>query len=268
MIDLSNYGKLDVNLKSSKGDQSKWLVDNIWYKADENGYESLSEYVVSKLLSKSSLHNEEYVMYDLVDVKYKNQVYHCCRSDNFLLPGDNLITIERLYMDINGQSLTETLNHIDGYKNRAKYLVNFVIDVTELNDFGEYLYKTLVIDALFLNEDRHLHNIAVVRKANGTFDYCPIFDNGASLLSNVKVDYPLNIDTLDLIRTVKAKTIGDDFIEAINEMEASYGTSISFSFDEKDIDELLKDIDVYDSKIIKRVKQVLKYQRNKMMYYF
>ena len=126
----------------------------------------------------------------------------------------------------------------------------------------------MVIDALFLNEDRHLHNIAVVRKANGTFDYCPIFDNGASLLSDVKVDYPLNIDTLDLIRTVKAKTIGDDFIEAINEMEASYGASISFSFDEKDIDELLKDIDVYDSKIIKRVKQVLKYQRNKMMYYF
>ena len=44
---------------------------------------------------------------------------------------------------------------------------------------------------LFGNENRHLNNIAVLRRGEG-FDYCPLFDFGAGLLSNTR-DYPLDL---------------------------------------------------------------------------
>ncbi len=34
--------------------------------------------------------------------------------------------------------------------------------MTGLTDFGFYMVKMLTVDALFLNEDRHTHNIAVL----------------------------------------------------------------------------------------------------------
>ena len=38
----------------------------------------------------------------------------------------------------------------------------------------------------FCNDDRHLNNIAVIEQG-GRYDYCPIFDNGAGLLSNTQL---------------------------------------------------------------------------------
>ena len=59
------------------------------------------------------------------------------------------------------------------------------------------------IDALFLNDDRHLNNIAVI-ESGGKFGYCPVFDNAAGLLSNVQL-MPMDIDPDGLIGTVKAR---------------------------------------------------------------
>ena len=42
------------------------------------------------------------------------------------------------------------------------------------------------IDSLILNDDRHLNNIAVIREGS-KYDYCPVFDNGADLLSNMQI---------------------------------------------------------------------------------
>lgn len=56
---------------------------------------------------------------------------------------------------------------------------------------------------LFGNGDRHLNNIAVLRCGDG-FDYCPIFDFGAGLLSNTR-DYPMEIEPDALVRQLKAQ---------------------------------------------------------------
>ena len=37
-----------TGMTSSKGNQSKWCADGIWYKADGLGYETLSEVVMRK----------------------------------------------------------------------------------------------------------------------------------------------------------------------------------------------------------------------------
>ena len=49
------YSPLHKSGHTSKGDQLKWKIDDRWYKADYMGYEGLVEYVVSRLLEKSSL---------------------------------------------------------------------------------------------------------------------------------------------------------------------------------------------------------------------
>lgn len=49
-IQLDAYSPLHKTGHTSKGDQLKWKIDNIWYKADYMGYESFSEVLISHLL--------------------------------------------------------------------------------------------------------------------------------------------------------------------------------------------------------------------------
>lgn len=46
--------------QSSKGNQLKWENEGIWYKADYTGYEGLVEYMISHLIKKSSLAENEF----------------------------------------------------------------------------------------------------------------------------------------------------------------------------------------------------------------
>ncbi len=55
MIELFEQDIRTENRQSSKGNQLKWLNDEIWYKADYAGYEGLAEYTVSGLLQYSNL---------------------------------------------------------------------------------------------------------------------------------------------------------------------------------------------------------------------
>ena len=55
MIELFEQDIKTNDRQSSKGNQLKWENNNIWYKADYTGYEGLSEYVISHLLSLTSL---------------------------------------------------------------------------------------------------------------------------------------------------------------------------------------------------------------------
>lgn len=79
---------------------------------------------------------------------------------------------------------------IQGTEARARFLAEQVEQTTGLKDFGSYLSRVLTIDALFLNEDRHMHNIAVLNDGFGNYHYCPVFDNGCALLSDTQMEYP------------------------------------------------------------------------------
>ena len=48
----------------------------IWYKADYTVYEGLAEYMISHLLKKSTLAEQEFVCYDLEEIKYGTMVYN------------------------------------------------------------------------------------------------------------------------------------------------------------------------------------------------
>lgn len=129
---------------------------------------------------------------------------------------------------------------IQGTEERARFLTEQVEQMTGLNDFGRYLSRLLTVDALFLNEDRHMHNIAVLHDGSGKYHYCQVFDNGSALLSDIQMDYPLGEDIIGLIPHVRAKTLNGDFAEQLEAVENLYGQPLQFSYDIHDIEDLLE----------------------------
>lgn len=97
MIELFEKDMVSPQRKSSKGNQLKWAKDSIWYKADQMGYEGLSEYVVSQLLFCSNLSYDMITAYQTEQIRYRSRIMNGCSSRNFLKRGESLITLERLF---------------------------------------------------------------------------------------------------------------------------------------------------------------------------
>ena len=270
MVELFEQDRKTENRQSSKGNQLKWENNNIWYKADYTGYESLSEYIISHLLAFSNLKKDEYVLYDLEEIKYKNQIINGSKSNNFLKDGYKIITLERLFQGYYGKSLHESLWLITEPSERLKFLVESIERVTGLSKFGQYMNKLLTIDMMFLNEDRHTHNIAVLMNEKNEFLYCPIFDNGAGLLADTTLDYPLNMDIYKLIDSVESKTFSTNFEEQVEVSEKLYGSNIKFSFTKEDVDKLLsnEETSIYPLEIKERVRKVIFEQMRRYPYLF
>lgn len=143
MIELSDDDKKELNRQSSKGNQLKWEKDGVWYKADYTGYEGLSEYVVSHLLRKSSLRTSEFVVYDLMKVKYRLSEYNAAASADFTGEKWQIITLERLFKSSYGTSLNAAFYNLSDHMERLKTLVSQVERTTGLAGFGAYMQKIL-----------------------------------------------------------------------------------------------------------------------------
>ena len=268
MVELFEKDIIETENKSSKGNQLKWRNGDEWYKADYTGYEGLAEYVISHLIMKSSLSEDEFLLYDLENIKYKRNVFHGVRSKNFLKDKWQLITLERLFKNAYGRSLNSMIYSISNNENRLKTLVEETMRVTGLKEFGAYMSKVITIDSLFLNEDRHTHNIAVLVNDRGEYGLCPIFDQGAGLLSDTTLDYPIGGDIYEMINSVRPKTFCDDFFEQLEIAEKLYGQNIEFNFTKRDVDAVLDNVpsDSYSNEIIDRVR-IICYERMRQMNY-
>lgn len=270
MIELFEQDIVTNDRQSSKGNQLKWKNNDIWYKTDSTGYEGLAEYVISNLLSYSTLKQDEYVIYQPVEIKYKNKIFNGVSSKNFLKSDYKIITLERLFQIYYGKSLHQALWLIREPKERLRFLVDNVERITGLKEFGKYMNKILTIDMMFLNEDRHTHNLAVLMNDKQEFKYCPIFDNGAGLLADTTLEYPLEEDIYKLIDSVKSKTFSLSFEEEVEVSEDLYGMNIDFNFTKKDIDTILDSNEAsnYPLEIRERVKTILFEQMRKYPYLF
>ena len=266
MVELFEKDIQSQNRQSSKGNQLKWRKNHVWYKADYTGYEGLSEYIVSQLLGYSSLTKDEFILYKTENIKYKYQVYHGCSSENILPQGWQMITLERLFRNIKGESLYKCIYKIENIEERARFMVNEIIRWTGLKDFGIYLTKMMTIDAFFLNEDRHTHNIALLVDERGYYHYCPYFDHGACLLSDTTMDYPIDENLYDLIDNVHSKTICSNFDEQLDAFENLYGQPLKFYFQNKDLQKIIEEEPYYSNKEKQRVFDVVIAQKSKYQY--
>ena len=70
---------------SSKGNQEKWLEENLWYKLDQFGYEALTETLTSRILAKSNIEQDTpftFVRYEMASVNVHKQNRTGCVSKN------------------------------------------------------------------------------------------------------------------------------------------------------------------------------------------
>ncbi len=214
-----------IALTSSKGNQEKWCDDNIWYKLDQFGYEAFAEAVTSEILEKSNIESDtpfKFVRYSIEKVNVHNAERVACTSPNFLKQGEAIITLNKLLSSNIEVSLTEKLSRLASDKKRIQYLVDATKEITGLADFDKYLTLLFEIDSLVLNDDRHLNNIAVLEK-NGKFDYCPVFDNGAGLLSNTQI-YRMDIEPKGIMKTMVASPFFMTFNRELKTVRSLYGT--------------------------------------------
>ena len=212
---------------SSKGNQEKWLDSDIWYKLDQFGYEALAEVFTSQLLEYSNMEVAfpfTFVRYQMERLQVHGRERTGCSSRNFLRDGQSIITLAHLFLQYTGKPLSETLNRLTSDKTRMAYLAEETASITGLSLFPQYLTLLFEIDGLILNDDRHLNNIAVIAR-DGGFDYCPIFDQGAGLLSNVMYN-PFEIIPKSLIAQAKARPFRTTFNRQIRAMESLYGKQL------------------------------------------
>ena len=212
---------------SSKGNQEKWQDGNIWYKLDQFGYEALAEVFTSQLLEYSNTEADfpfTFVRYRMERLLVHGRERTGCSSPNFLKAGESIITLAHLFQQYTGKPLSETLSRMTSDKKRMAYLAEETANITGLSLFPQYLTLLFEIDGLVLNDDRHLNNIAVLAR-DGAFDYCPIFDQGAGLLSNVMYS-PFEIVPKSLISQAKARPFQPTFNRQIHTMENLYGKQL------------------------------------------
>ena len=227
---------------SSKGNQEKWLDNGKWYKLDQFGYEALVETFTSMLLEYSNIEKDTpfcFVRYNMDKLLFHGLYRKGCSSENFLKPGESIVTLSHLFKQHLGGSVAEVLGRLTSDKKRMIYLAEATADITGLHDFPLYLTLLFEIDGLVLNDDRHLNNIAVISKGS-SFDYCPIFDQGAGLLSNVMYS-PMNIVPKSLISSAQARPFHTTFNRQIKAMQNLYGKQLDIpKFTRNELYELLQ----------------------------
>lgn len=214
---------------SSKGNQEKWFdkETNKWYKLDQFGYEALTETIISKLLEKSNIESDtpfSFARYEMERLNVHGRDRTGCSSENFLNDGQSIITLSHLFSRQLGTSLKDKLERLSSDKKRIEYLADATAEYTGLKEFPGYLTLLFEIDALFLNDDRHLNNIAVIEE-KGKFSYCPIFDNGAGLLSNIQFS-PMDIAPQSLIKDLLARPFNTSFTRQMNTARNLYGSML------------------------------------------
>lgn len=206
---------------SSKGNQEKWLdtATNCWYKLDQFGYEALVE--------QSNIETDmpfTFVRYRMEKLHVHGRDRTGCASENFLKPGQSLITLNRLLTNHLGMPLKQKLAQLPSDKRRAVFLAEATAEYTGLREFSQYLTMLFEVDALFCNDDRHLNNIAVIEQG-GHYDYCPIFDNGAGRLSNTQLSQ-MDIDSKVLIAVLRARPFNTTFTRQMNAARSLTGKQL------------------------------------------
>lgn len=162
---------------TSEGTQIKYYMNGYWYKIDTCG-EGKAEYLVSRLMTFTDLPPDSYVLYE--DGFINQQAG--CRSRNFLQPGQELMTLERLHQYLTGRKLSAKQLEFDYMEEFIEYTLNFFQTQLSL-DLFLYFKRIFTLDYITLNEDRHFNNLAAISDKNiGKFITAPIFDNGRSLL--------------------------------------------------------------------------------------
>ena len=258
------------NRQSSKGNQLKWKKNERWYKADYTGYEGMAEYVVSAFLQHSSLSEGQFVSYQTEEMMYNSQRYLGCSSPDFMRSGCQMLTWERLYRQTTARSLQEDVFQIGPVGERLAFLIQQLRRISGLpeKEISEYLAVILTVDAVFLNEDRHMHNLAFLLDNRGTYHLCPLFDHGGCLLSDTSMDYPMDRDICRMIKEVPGRTVSRNLDDQLDAVELLQKQPLSFHLSRRQAVQLIEAEPYYPDEVKRRVTDIILAQMGKYAYLF
>lgn len=261
-----------VAATSSKGNQEKWFDGkaNKWYKVDTMGFEALAETAASRIFKLSNIERElgyTIVPYSIEKVAVHKKEKIGCVSKNFLATDEELITLSHLLKRELGKEFQKSFRSKRTIGERMKALVDTTQRVTGLDRFGEYLTLLFEADALILNEDRHLNNIAVIYSPRG-YSYCPLFDNGASFLLDIAA-FPLDVDTKSFFGKVTAKPFQCTFTSQVSAARKLYGRQLKISIDKEELLNILRPTlefypKMYRGYLMERMTDVIITQKSKL----
>lgn len=123
------------------------------------------------------------------------------------------------------------------------------------------------IDALFLNQDRHLNNIALIRDRSG-YKPCPIFDCGASFLLDFAL-YSPEIESRAYLTKAQCLPFKSRFTQTVHTAQTLYGKQLAVNIDKTGIDTILDKYLCYYPKqfhflLKERIETVLMEQQKKL----
>lgn len=110
--------------------------------------------------------------------------------------------------------------------------------ITGLTRFGAYLTLLFEYDALILNDDRHLNNIAVLYTPTG-YRYYPLFDHGAGFLLDPAA-YAFDIETNALVKQAIAKPFRCKFYTQVNVARKLYSPQLKLSLTSSEIQDAVQ----------------------------
>lgn len=241
----------------AEGSQIKWHDDTFWYKLDKFGHEGLSEMVASSIL-RQSVYKYYIDYYTEVLTSPQGIVNKGCYSYNFLSINEKFLSITKLFKR-NDFDIDSKVDITTSVEDKVKILVEAVIDITGLVDYGTYISDILYFDGYILNDDRHLSNFGVILNKDGVYSYPPIFDNGRSLLFKQNTLNTSFIPMYAYTKAVQARPFDSDFNYQSLIAEELYGRNLNINYD-KDVlwNEMCKT--PYTEEQINKVMNVLEYQ--------
>lgn len=124
-IRLVSDEKIAETSQGQSGKNGGMMPANCWYKLGQFGYEALAETVISVLLEQSGLESYTpftFVRYRLERIHVHGRERTGCVSENFLRPGQSLITLNRLLTGFLGMPLKQKLARLPSDKQRIAFL--------------------------------------------------------------------------------------------------------------------------------------------------
>lgn len=199
-IYVARSERLSVNYSSS-GNQMKWKHGNIFVKLDCLGYESVSECLVSTLLSFTEISEKDYVKY-----------YPCIIYEDEICLGNGCYSYDFVgeWKEISARVILE--------KSLMSLSIDYFTFLDVLYDytgqyFKNYIDRILYVDSITRNDDRHFGNIVFLVK-DGIFKSAPLFDHGAACMSDI-FTYPMNEDLNSNFKRIYAKPFYTSFLRQI-----------------------------------------------------
>lgn len=257
-----------VAATSSKGNQEKWYdaASDHWYKLDTGAFEARSETIASVVLTHSNLSDLGFssVPYQIEKVQMHGREQIACVSPIFLHPSEEIVTLAHLLKTEPGVDYQRIFHSRSSIPSRIQTLVEQVEQITGLTRIGAYLTLLFEYNALILNDDRHLNNIAVLYTPTG-YRYYPLFDHGAGFLLD-PVAYAFDIETNVLVKQAIAKPFRCKFYTQVNVARKLYSPQLKLSLTSSEIQDAVQQAvahypALYHAVLRDRVMNVLDRQR-------